>query len=80
MVDGDANTTPSATAAELLGLLGVAGFEKRVGENVIVSRSRAAAVDTIRLFEVGSRTSGKTPRTSSDSSAMGRAYSLSGRS
>jgi hypothetical protein len=46
------NGPPSAEAAELLGLLGATGFENGVAQNVIVSRSRAAAVDAVELFEM----------------------------
>jgi hypothetical protein len=54
------NGPPSAEAAELLGLLGATGFENGVAQNVIVSRSRAAAVDTVRRFEVALRTNSTT--------------------
>jgi hypothetical protein len=55
------NRPLSAEAAELLGLLGLQGSKMEVAENVIVSRSCAAVVDTVGLLEVVSRTNSKTP-------------------
>ena len=54
------NGPPSVEAAELLSLLGLQGSRKGEPKTELVSRSCAAAVDTVRRFEVALRTNSTT--------------------